>query len=55
MTVPLPGGYADELMWHMSNCPQCRLAKVFPSEQRCARGNALIRKTLVERHGEEER
>lgn len=51
MTVPLPGGYADELMWHMANCPTCRLSKVFPSSQKCRRGQQLVRLTLEERHG----
>jgi hypothetical protein len=54
MTVPLPGGCADELMRHMANCPQCRLSKVYPSAQRCERGNELVRETLAERHGEME-
>lgn len=51
MTVPLPGGFADELMWHMSTCPTCRLSRVFPSQQKCHRGQQLVRLTTEERHG----
>lgn len=54
MTVPLPGGMADELVWHMNHCPTCRLSKVFPSQSKCQRGQQLVRLTLEERHGETE-
>lgn len=49
-TVPLPGGYADELMWHMKNCPTCRTAKVLRTHF-CERGLQLIRLTTEQRHG----
>lgn len=53
MNIPLPGGTADELMWHLSNCPTCRLARVFPSHQKCSRGQQLVRATLEDRHGKD--
>lgn len=52
MTLPLPGGYADELLWHLNHCPTCRTAKIFLGGGRyCARGSQLIRLTTDERHG----
>lgn len=50
MTIPLPGGWADELIWHRSNCPACRAPG-----NRCARGAQLVRLTLEERHGKVEK
>jgi hypothetical protein len=52
MTVPLPGGYADELMWHLSSCPTCRIAKIGNTPRYCSRGTQLISSTLKERHDE---
>ncbi len=50
MMIPLPGGQADELMWHLRDCPTCRTAKVWGAP-RCHRGQQLIIATLQERHG----
>jgi hypothetical protein len=54
MTVPLPSGDADELIWHMNHCFQCRLSKVFPSEQKCEKGQRLVSQVLNERNGKAE-
>lgn len=55
MTHPLPGGYAEELIWHNEQCAVCRWAKLapVPDRVRCARGQQLIRLTLEERHGKD--
>lgn len=51
--TPLPGGWADELLWHLRECPRCRVAKLSanPSDKYCDRGEELIRLTMKERHG----
>jgi hypothetical protein len=49
--VPLPGGKADELLQHLSNCPQCKGAKVANTPDFCPVGKQLIRLTMKERHG----
>jgi hypothetical protein len=51
--TPLPGGWADELLWHMRNCPECVSAKALRMTTRCPRGLELVQKTLNERHGED--
>lgn len=51
MTVPLPGGMADELMWHLDNCSICKLARLFGDGYYCERGKQLVRLTTDERHG----
>lgn len=51
MPLPLPGGYADELLHHLRHCQECQLARRDPSFPRCARGRQLIELTLKERHG----
>lgn len=53
MHIPLPGGAADELMWHLKNCPECSLSKIIPGAPRCNRGQQLVRHTLEERHGKD--
>lgn len=51
--TPLPGGWADELLWHHQQCATCRWAKLSPNPaaNMCERGKQLIRLTLEERHG----
>lgn len=52
MTIPpLPGGTADELLWHLNNCPVCKKARATGSNKWCARGKQLILLTIDERHG----
>jgi hypothetical protein len=51
MTVPLPGGRADELLVHMSQCGICKAAKINNLPAYCDVGRKLIRLTLSERHG----
>lgn len=55
MSEPLPGRWADELLWHKQNCLCCRMAKLAPSfpAAACARSQELIRLTIDERHGKE--
>lgn len=56
MTVPLPGGMADELLWHVANCPTCKAARIARNNMAfCKRGRQLIQLTLQERHGDDER
>lgn len=52
MLTPLPGGQADELMWHLTQCRMCRVARSFRTPY-CKRGRELVRLTLKERHGDE--
>lgn len=49
--IPLPGGFADELLWHLQNCNTCKAAKVHLAPNYCTRGRQLIQLTTAERHG----
>lgn len=51
MTVPLPGGYADELLRHLGMCPTCRATKIYLTQNWCPKGRELIRLTTEQRHG----
>lgn len=55
MTVPLPGGMADKLLRHVGNCHVCKAARIYNKPNYCAEGSQLIRLTIEERHGSDER